>query len=264
MPTYPYLHPYFSSINLFFKNISRLKKNYETQDGLTMDWPNSNSTYGWFKKLKVGLKKLNYRPQNQFRSEVVNCSLMLLSIVVWYLQGTVNHGLWLQSNPDISLIVAYSDADWAGCPDSSRSTTGYVVFLGSNLISWRSKKQPTLSKSSTEAGYRAIAYTVQDTLFIRSLLADMGITISAPVQLRCDNVSASYLVVNHIHHDRSKHIKIDYHFVRERVAHGDLVVKYVPTQLQLADIFTKSLSSQRFEFLRVSLRVVSPAQIEGL
>ncbi|CAH9115258.1 unnamed protein product, partial [Cuscuta europaea] len=125
------------------------------------------------------------------------------------------------------------------------------------LLVERSKKQPTVSKSSTEAEYRAITYTVQDTLFIRSLLAGMGIYISASVQLHCDNVSPSYLAINPIQHDRSKHIKIDYHFVRERMAHGDLVVKYIPTQLQLADIFSKKLSSQRFDFLRSNLRVVS-------
>ncbi|CAH9121509.1 unnamed protein product [Cuscuta epithymum] len=187
-----------------------------------------------------------------------------VKVQVRYLQGTSSHGLWLRAGQSISLIVAYSDADWAGCPDSCRSTTGYAIFLGGNLISWRSKKQPTVSKSSTEAEYRAVAYTVQDTLFIRSLLLDMGIRISSPVQLFCDNVSASYLAVNPIQHDRSKHIKIDYHFVRERVAHGDLVVKYTPTQYQLADIFTKNLSSQRFEFLRSNLHVVSPAQIEGV
>ncbi|CAH9053746.1 unnamed protein product [Cuscuta europaea] len=189
-----------------------------------------------------------------------HCSLRIYR----YLQGTSTHGLWLRSDKQISVNVAYSDADWAGCPDSSRSTTGYAVFLGNNLISWRSKKQPTVSKSSTEAEYRAIAHTVQDTIFIRSLLADMGIFISKPVQLHCDNVSASYLAVNPIPHDHSKHIKIDYHFVRERVAHGDLQVKYIPTQFQLADIFTKNLSSQRFEFLRSNLRVISPAQIEGM
>ncbi|CAH9117808.1 unnamed protein product [Cuscuta europaea] len=199
---------------------------------------------------------------SQFMHAPRTTHLLAVKRISRYLQGTSAHGLWLKSDKNISVIMAYSDADWAGCPDISRSTTGYVVFLGSNLISWRSKKQPTVSKSSIEAEYRAIAYTVQDTLFIRSLLADMGIYISTPVQLHCDNVSASYLAVNPIQHDRSKHIKIDYHFVRERVAHGDLVVKYIPTQLQLADIFTKNLSSQRFEFLRSNLRVVSPAQIE--
>ncbi|CAH9079866.1 unnamed protein product [Cuscuta europaea] len=181
-----------------------------------------------------------------------------------YLQGTIDHGLWLQQSVRPMCILAYSDADWAGCPDTSRSTTGFAVFLGPNLVSWKSKKQPTVSKSSTEAEYRAIAYTVQDTLHIRSVLFELGYAIREPVQLLCDNISASYLTTNPIQHARSKHIQINYHFVRERVADGDLVVKYVPTRLQLADIFTKSLSSQQFHFLKDNLRVVSPAQLEGV
>ncbi|CAH9139488.1 unnamed protein product [Cuscuta epithymum] len=201
---------------------------------------------------------------SQFMHAPRTTHLLAVKRIYRYLQGTSDHGLWLKSDRNISVIMAYSDADWAGCPDSSRSTIGYAVFLGSNFVSWRSKKQPTMSKSSTEAEYRAIAYTVQDTLFVHALLADMGIFISAPVQLYCDNVSASYLAVNPIQHDRSKHIKIDYHFVRERVTHGDLVVKHIPTQLQLPDIFTKNLSRQRFEILRSDLHVVSPAQIEGV
>ena len=80
----------------------------------------------------------------------------------------------------------------------------------------------------------------------------------------CENVSATYLTINPVQHGRSKHINIDYHFVRERVAHGDLLVRYVPTQLQLADILTKALYSQRFEFWKANLHVVSPAQIEGV
>ncbi|CAH9127238.1 unnamed protein product [Cuscuta epithymum] len=120
------------------------------------------------------------------------------SLVFRYLQGTSSHGLWLRDGQSISLIVSYSDADWAGCTDSCRSTTGYNIFLGGNLIPWHSKKQPTVSKSSTEAEYRAVAYKVLDTLFIRSLLLYMGIRISAPVQLFCDNVSTSNLAVNPI------------------------------------------------------------------
>ncbi|CAH9139392.1 unnamed protein product [Cuscuta epithymum] len=179
-------------------------------------------------------------------------------------EGTLDHGLWLQPTTQATCILAYSDADWAGCPDTSRSTTGFAVFLGPNLVSWKSKKQPTVSKSSTEAEYRAVAYTVQDTLHIRSVLFELGFPVSAPVKLFCDNISASYLTANPVQHARSKHIQIDYHFVRERVAHGDLVVKYIPTQLQLADIFIKSLSSQQFHFLKDNLRVVSPAQFEGV
>ncbi|CAH9124063.1 unnamed protein product, partial [Cuscuta epithymum] len=99
-------------------------------------------------------------------------------------------------------------------------------------------------------------------LFNCSILFELGFPVKAPVQLFCDNISASYLTANPVQHARSKHIQIDYHFVRERVAHGDLIVKYIPTQLQLADIFTKSLSSQQFHFLKDNLRVVCPAQFE--
>ncbi|CAH9115172.1 unnamed protein product [Cuscuta europaea] len=146
----------------------------------------------------------------------------------------------------------------------SRSTTGFAVFLGPNLVSWKSKKQATVSKSSTEPEYRVVAYTVQDTLHIRPVLFELGFPVTVPVQLFCDNISTSYLTANPVQHARSKHIQIDYHFVRERVAHGDMVVKYIHTQLQLADSFTKSLSSQQFHFLKDNLRVVSPAQFEGM
>ena len=81
------------------------------------------------------------------------------------------YGLLLCPAKNFSVIIAYLDADWAGCPDSSRFTTGYDVFLGDKLISWRSKKQPMVSKSSTEAEYRVVAYTIPDTIWIKSILA---------------------------------------------------------------------------------------------
>ncbi|CAH9134340.1 unnamed protein product [Cuscuta epithymum] len=199
---------------------------------------------------------------SQFMHAPRTTHLVAVKRISRYLQGTLDHGLWLRPTSRATCVLAYSDADWAGCPDTSRSTTGFAVFLGPNLVSWKSKKQPTVSKSSTEAEYRAVAYTVQDTLHIRSILFELGYPITAPVQLFCDNISASYLTANPVQHARSKHIQIDYHFVRERVAHGDLVVKYIPTQLQLADIFTKSLSSQQFNFLKDNMRVVSPAQFK--
>ncbi|CAH9146417.1 unnamed protein product [Cuscuta epithymum] len=201
---------------------------------------------------------------SQFMHAPRTTHMLAVKRIFRYLQGTLDHGLWLQKSVRSLCLVAYSDADWAGCPDTSRSTTGFAIFLGPNLVSWKSKKQPTVSKSSTEAEYRAIAYTVQDTLHIRSVLFELGYPIRDPVQLFCDNISASYLTANPVQHARSKHIQIDYHFVRERVAHGDLFVKYVPTHLQLADIFTKALSSQQFNFLKDNLRVVSPAQLEGV
>ncbi|CAH9136574.1 unnamed protein product, partial [Cuscuta epithymum] len=199
---------------------------------------------------------------SQFMHAPRTSHMLAVKRIFRYLQGTSDHGLLLRPNITAPTLQAYSDADWAGCPDSSRSTSGFAIFLGPNLVSWKSKKQPTVSRSSTEAEYRAIAYTVQDTLHIRSILFELGVPICTPVKLFCDNVSASYLSMNPIQHARSKHISIDYHFVRERVSHGDLVVRYVPTQFQLADIFTKCLSPQRFNFLRDNLCVISPAQTE--
>ncbi|CAH9082806.1 unnamed protein product [Cuscuta europaea] len=201
---------------------------------------------------------------SQFMHAPRTTHMLAVKRIFRYLQGTIDHGLWLQTSAHPIRILAYSDADWVGCPDSFRSTTGFAIFLGPNLVSWKSKKQPTVSKSSTEAEYRAIAYTVQDTLHIRSVLFELDLTVRDLVRLFCDNISASYLTANPIQHARSKHIHIDYHFVRERVAHGDLVVQYVPTHLQLEDIFTKSLSSQHIHFLKDNLRVVSPAQLEGV
>lgn len=97
--------------------------------------------------------------------------------------------------------------------------------MGPNLVSWRSKKQPTVSLSSTKVEYRAVAVTVVETMFI--LLVDLGLYLKPPVRLLCDNVSVTYLVANPMLRDRSKHIAVDYHFVREQVAHGGLVVRYV-------------------------------------
>jgi len=113
--------------------------------------------------------------------------------------------------------------------------------MGPNLVSSHSKKQPTVSKSCTEAEYRATAYTIIRTFWIHHVLVELGLVLRGSVQLLCDNVSATCISANPVLHDCSKHIKADYHFVREQVSHGDLVVRYVPTQLQLANIFTKLL-----------------------
>ena len=117
------------------------------------------------------------------------------------------------------------------CPRCFGYQQGYAVYLGPNLIAWRSKKQPTISKSSTEAEYNAFGYTVTETIWIRKLLYDIGIMLRDPLCLYCDNINATYMYAKRVQHDRSKNIVLDYHFVWERAAAGDLFICYIPTRM---------------------------------
>ncbi|GKC82408.1 ribonuclease H-like domain-containing protein [Tanacetum coccineum] len=147
-----------------------------------------------------------------------------LKRILRYVQGTLDYGLQLFSSTTDSLI-AYSDADWAGCPTTRRSTSGYCVFLGNNLLSWSSKRQPTLSRSSAEAEYRGVANAVAETCWIRNLLRELHTPLSSATIVYCDNVSAVYLSSNPVQHQRTKHIEIDIHFVRDLVATGQIVLE---------------------------------------
>ncbi|GKB25387.1 ribonuclease H-like domain-containing protein [Tanacetum coccineum] len=180
-----------------------------------------------------------------------------LKRILWYIQGTLDYGLQLFSSTTDSLI-AYSDADWAGCPTTRRSTLGYCVFLGNNLLSWSFKRQPTLSRSSAEAEYRGVANAVAETCWIRNLLPELHTPLSSATIVYCDNVSVVYLSSNPVQHQRTKHIEIDIHFVRDLVATGQVCVLHVPSWFQYTDIFTKGLPSALFEEFRTSLSVRCP------
>lgn len=189
--------------------------------------------------------------------------LAALKRILRYLKGTISHGLQLNKS-SITDLVAYSDADWAGCPSTRRSTSGYCVFLGEILISWSSKRQDTVSRSSAEAEYRGVANAVAETIWIRNLLLELGCPLKKATLVYCDNISAVYLSSNPVQHQRTKHIEIDLHFVRERVSMGHVRVFHVPTHLQYADIFTKGLPSQLFTDFRSSLSVrQAPLPLRG-
>ncbi|KAK1436331.1 hypothetical protein QVD17_02110 [Tagetes erecta] len=164
--------------------------------------------------------------------------------ILRYLKGTLEFGLLIRHKSNAALqaftdvhwqgnaqINAYSDADWAGCPDDRRSTGGYAIYLGSNLISWTARKQKTVSRSSTESEYKDLADTVTELIWIEALLDELGIHTKISPTLWCDNLGATYLAANPIFRARTKHVEIDYHFVRERVAQGKIKVQFISTHV---------------------------------
>lgn len=175
--------------------------------------------------------------------------------ILRFVKGTIDTGFMIWSSHS-TLLSAFSDADWAGDIDDRRSTGGFAVYLGPNLISWSAKKQPTVSRSSTEAEYKALANVTAETVWVQKLLTELGIRLKELPCLWCDNLGATYLSANPVFHARAKHIEIDFHFVRERVARRQLEVRFIPSKDQLADGFTKALPSREFEKFRNNLNLV--------
>lgn len=178
--------------------------------------------------------------------------------ILRYLKHTTDLGLLIRPSSNLQLH-AFSDADWAGCPDDRRSTSGYAIYMGSSLISWSARKQRTVARSSTEAEYRALANATTELIWLQSLLQEIGFFPSSSHVLWCDNLGATYLTANPIFHARTKHIEIDFHFVRDQVSRQLLQVKFISIKDQIADILTKPLSTQRFTLLCSKLNLCSAA-----
>ena len=176
--------------------------------------------------------------------------------ILRYIKGTLYHGLHFSAHSSLELR-AYSDADWAGDPTDRRSTTGYCFFLGDSLISWRSKKQTVVARSSTEAEYRALADATQELLWLRWLLEDMGVFHSTATTINCDNQSAIQIAHNDVFHERTKHIEIDCHFVRHHLSCGTIGLTAVTSTDQTADVFTKAHPPGRLQDLVSKLKLVS-------
>ncbi|CAA7040242.1 unnamed protein product [Microthlaspi erraticum] len=221
----------------------------------------SEPTY--FRSLAGKLQYLTItRPDIQFAVNFV-CQRMhqptisdfgLLKRILRYIKGTISYGLHIRKDQDMSL-TAFCDSDYGGCKETRRSTIGFSTMLGSNLISWSAKRQQTVSKSSTEAEYRALPAAAQEITWLSALLRDLGIPQSKSTLLRCDNLSAVYLSANPALHSRSKHFDTDWHYICEQVALGLIETKHIPATVQLADIFTKPLPKKPFVDLRTKLGV---------
>lgn len=150
----------------------------------------------------------------QFLHEPTTSHWTAVKRILWYIRFTIDVGLNFQRSNNL-LLSAFSYADWAGSVDDRRSTGGFVVYLGPNLISWSARKQSTVSRSSTEAEYKSMANATSELIWMESLLVELGIKLGRLPCLWCDNLGSTYLYENPVFHARTKHVEIDFHFVRE-------------------------------------------------
>ncbi|KAH9699250.1 hypothetical protein KPL71_024275 [Citrus sinensis] len=200
---------------------------------------------------------------SQYVSAPTMQHLMACKRVLKYLKETQDYGLKFVKDGDMK-ITSFIDADWGSDLDDRKSIGVYCVYLGNNLISWSSKKQTVVTKSSTESEYRALASAASEIAWLKSLFLEMGVCCVERPTVWCDNMSAIELVKNPVFHSRTKHIEIDVHFIRDKVLAGNLKICYVPSEDQIADILTKPLSSPQFNYLRDKLNVFPcPLSLRG-
>ena len=194
---------------------------------------------------------------SQFMHAPTSFHLQLVKRIMRYLKGSVGRGIVMANNGHTQ-ITGYSDSDWAGNAIDRKSTTGFCIFVGGNLISWRSKKQHVVARSSAEAEYRAMASAACELIWLKSLLLDMGFSSSLPMTLFCDNQAAMHIAANPVFHERTKHIEVDCHFIRQQVQLQTIKTCYIRSQDQLADVFTKVLTSTHFHRLLSKLGSINP------
>jgi len=175
--------------------------------------------------------------------------------ILRYIKANPSQGLFFPADNQIQL-KAFSDSDWGTCPDTRKSTTGFCIFLGSSLVSWKSKKQGTVSRSSTEAEYRALATTTCEVQWLSYLLRDLQIKPTQTAVMYCDNKSARHIAHNQSFHERTKHLDID-HVVREKVQSNLFHLLPISSEEQLADGFTKILHRRQFRTITSKLGLLN-------
>ncbi|KAJ9539102.1 hypothetical protein OSB04_031835 [Centaurea solstitialis] len=191
----------------------------------------------------------------RYQAEPKESHLTAVKRIFRYLKGTLNMGLWYSKDSGFDL-TAYSDSDFAGCKIDRKSTTGGCHLLGGKLVSWTSKKQNSVSTSTAEAEHVAAGICCAQVLWLRNQLQDYDIQLSK-IPIYCDNTSAIAIANNPVLHSKTKHIEVRYHFIRDHVMNGDIELHFVPTEYQLADLFTKPLDVTRFNMLLSELGMMA-------
>jgi hypothetical protein len=207
---------------------------------------------------------VNTRPDICFVVNTLSYFMVELRRVHWvaakhvlrYLCGTIDYGLDYHRGDGVRL-VGYTDSDWAGCVSDRKITSGCCFGLGSAVVSWFSQNQKSLALSSTEAKYMAASQPSCEALWLRKMLVGLFSVQLRPTVIYCDNQSCNKISKNPVFHDRSKHIEIRYHFIRDYVQRGVVELQYISTEEQVADILTKALNMGKFIFFRDKLGVVS-------
>ncbi|CAM8937311.1 unnamed protein product [Rhodiola kirilowii] len=191
---------------------------------------------------------------SQFMQHPTTEHLQAVHRLMRFVKGAPAQGLFFSAKPDI-VLNAYCDADWAACPLTRKSITGYCVTLGSCAISWKTKKQPVISRSSVESEYRSMAMTCCELTWLVRLLADMRVPVSYSIPLHCDNKAAIHIAHNPVFHERTKHVELDCHLVRSHVCSKFIKPVHLSTSDQPADLFTKPLTMEQLRYLCSKLGV---------
>ncbi|KAL0641351.1 hypothetical protein Bca4012_102606 [Brassica carinata] len=175
--------------------------------------------------------------------------------ILMYLNGSPDQGVWMGCNGSTE-VVGYCDADWAGDRADRRSTTGYCTFIGGNLVTWKSKKQKVVSCSSAEAEYRAMLKLTNELVWIKGILKHLEIDQATPMTMHCDNQAAIHIASNSVFHERTKHIEVDCHKVRQMIILGVILPCYTRSEDQLADVFTKAARQKTMESIHIRLGLI--------